>query len=147
MAQDNHNPPRQNPDVTHEHSDVNVRVILAFGMALAIAAVVIHVGLYWLLASYKKGEADPTPPLTALEAGDQVPPPPRLRVSPRADLAEMRAAEDRELQTYGWLDREKNVVRIPIDRAMELIAERGLPTRKQSEEKKAKTKEQPKTKQ
>jgi hypothetical protein len=34
------------------------------------------------------------------------------------------------LQSYGWIDQQKGVVRIPIERAMELTAERGLPVRK-----------------
>jgi hypothetical protein len=134
MGEHNDIPPRENPDVAHEHSDVNVRAILVFGVALALAAVVIHVGLYWLLQSYENRATEATLPLRTIESGEQIPPPPRLRVSPRADLAEMRAAEDKELQTYGWVDKEKSIVRLPIDRAMELIAERGLPTRKQAEE-------------
>jgi len=47
----------------------------------------------------------------------------------------MRAAQERQLTTYGWLDKEKQTVRIPIDRAMELLAKRGLPARKQTETK------------
>jgi hypothetical protein len=46
-------------------------------------------------------------------------------------LAELRAAEEEILGSYSWAEKEKNVVRIPIERAMELIAERGLPARKQ----------------
>ena len=45
-------------------------------------------------------------------------------------LAAVRAAEEKVLQTYGWVDKEQKIVRIPIDRAMELLAERGLPARK-----------------
>jgi hypothetical protein len=131
MPEQNLSRPRENPDVAHEQSDVNVRAILVFGLALAVAALVIHLGLYWLLESYKKRTAESVAPMAAIEAGDQIPEP-RLRVSPRTDLAEMRAAEDKELQTYGWVDKENKIIRIPIDRAMELLAERGLPTRKES---------------
>jgi hypothetical protein len=35
----------------------------------------------------------------------------------------------RRLSSYGWVDREAGIVRIPIDRAMDLLAERGLPAR------------------
>lgn len=42
---------------------------------------------------------------------------------------QLRATEDAILTTYGWVDREKGVVRIPIDRAIDLLAQRGLPTR------------------
>jgi len=50
----------------------------------------------------------------------------------------MRAAQERELTTYGWVDKEKQTVRIPIDRAMELLAQRGLPARNPVEERRNK---------
>ncbi len=39
----------------------------------------------------------------------------------------MHAKEDLLLENYSWVDESKGVVRIPIERAMELVAERGLP--------------------
>jgi hypothetical protein len=131
MPEHSHVPPRDNPDVAHARSDVNVRLILVFGIALLMAALLIHAGLYWLLEYYN----EPPPPTArvgpAASAQDPSPPAPRLQVAPRADMANLRAAEEKELQTYGWVDREKKVIRIPIDRAMQLIAERGLPARKE----------------
>jgi hypothetical protein len=38
-------------------------------------------------------------------------------------LTELRAKEDAELGSYGWVDRKKGIVRIPIDRAMELVVQ------------------------
>jgi hypothetical protein len=125
VAEHNHTPVGDNPDVGHEQSDVNIRAIVLFAVALLIAAIVIHIGLYWLLEFYR----EESPVVTAPRAEEQVPPP-RLQISPRAHLAEMRAAQERELTTYGWVDKEKQTVRIPIDRAMELLAQRGLPARK-----------------
>jgi hypothetical protein len=132
MPEHNHVPPRDNPDVAHEHSDVNVRLILIFGAALLVAALVIHLALYWLLERYNESSPRPSRAASAPGTQESLPPEPRLQVAPRADMANMRAAEERELQTYGWVDREKQVVRIPIDRAMQLIAERGLPARKEA---------------
>jgi hypothetical protein len=40
-------------------------------------------------------------------------------------LRALRAAENAILEHYGWVDRDKGVVHIPIDRAMDLLAERG----------------------
>jgi hypothetical protein len=54
---------------------------------------------------------------------------PHLQLSPPKDLREFRAREETELNTYGWIDRTNGVVRVPIDRAMELVLQRGLPTR------------------
>jgi hypothetical protein len=41
----------------------------------------------------------------------------------------MRAEEDQILGSYGWIDRERGIVRVPIDRAITLLAQKGLPTR------------------
>jgi len=56
-------------------------------------------------------------------------PEPRLQIAPQLDLAAMRAREEAELHSYGWIDRKAGVVRLPIDRAMELMVQRGLPVR------------------
>jgi hypothetical protein len=122
---------RDNPEVSHETADVDVRGILRFGGALAIVAVVIHIALYWLLLYYNQREARRETPTTSAQSKEEPPPEPRLRVAPRADLLEMRRAEDQVLNSYGWVDREKNIVRVPIERGMEIIAKQGLPVRKQ----------------
>lgn len=122
--------PEDNPEVRHEPRDINVRVIFGFGLALVIGAVVVHLGLYWLLWHYERTAAERAREISPIEVTPPMPPEPRLQVSPPADLAAMRAAEDEVLQSYGWIDKEENVVRIPIERAMELLAERGLPARK-----------------
>ena len=44
-------------------------------------------------------------------------------------LKQLRATEDAILTTYGWVDRKGGIVRIPIDRAIDLLAQRGLPTK------------------
>lgn len=130
MADTDHGRPQDNPEVRHEHRDINVRVIVGFGLALVIAAIVVHLGLYWLLWRFERIAAERAPEISPIEVTPPMPPEPGLRVSPPADLAAMRAAEEKVLETYGWVDKERKIVRIPIDRAMELLAERGLPTRK-----------------
>lgn len=52
---------------------------------------------------------------------------PLLQVNPEEDLRAMTAEDAANLNTYGWIDRPAGVVRVPIARAMDLIAERGLP--------------------
>jgi hypothetical protein len=56
-------------------------------------------------------------------------PRPNLQINPRDELLALDARDDAVLHSYEWVDREAGVVRIPIGRAMELLAERGLPTR------------------
>ncbi len=57
---------------------------------------------------------------------DAAPPLPRLQVQPVRHWREFRSAEMDRLATYGWMDRTSGVVHIPIDRAMDLVAERGI---------------------
>jgi hypothetical protein len=54
-------------------------------------------------------------------------PEPRLQLSPPADMEAFRAREEGELTTYGWVNKTSGIVRIPIQRAMEILAQRGLP--------------------
>jgi hypothetical protein len=131
VAQHESSPPRDNPRVAHEGADVNVKAIAGFALSLVIITLVVHLALYWLLDYYGERQARLQEPLTLIEPTDEPPPAPRLEVAPRAALAELRAAEDRNLQGYGWVDREKKIVRIPIRQAMEIIAEKGLPVRKE----------------
>jgi hypothetical protein len=58
-----------------------------------------------------------------------LPPEPRLQADPSDDIAKLRAYEESMLERYSWVDRDKGIVRIPIDRAIEITAQRGLPSR------------------
>ena len=63
-------------------------------------------------------------------AGDrsQAFPNPQLEEDEIHELREVRDAEEEKLYTYGWVDQNAGTVHIPIERAMQLIVERGLPT-------------------
>jgi len=58
-------------------------------------------------------------------------PTPRLEDDERGQLNGIRIEEENTLSSYGWVDQKSGVVRIPIERAMDLIAEKGLPVRSQ----------------
>jgi hypothetical protein len=62
----------------------------------------------------------------AAEPG-QRPPSPRLQIDAKADLASFRRNEQSQLDSPGWIDRDQNIVRIPIGDAMRIVARRGLP--------------------
>lgn len=55
------------------------------------------------------------------------PPGPRLQTSPERDLQQFRAEEDKRLNTYYWIDKEKGTLHIPIDEAMRAAVEKGIP--------------------
>jgi hypothetical protein len=122
--------PPDNPEVVHEESDVNVRAIFGFGAGLVALAIVVHL-LLWLLVNYYTKQADQVPrdfPLSA-EYQQQPPPEPRLQTRPQEDLRELRAREDAILNGYGWVDKNAGVAHIPIEEAMKIVAQRGLPAR------------------
>jgi hypothetical protein len=110
-----------------ELSDVGFRAIVLFGLGLLIFAGVIHVSMNWIFGYFAARQARLDVRPSALADPRQVPPEPRLQITPAQDLQQMRAAEDALLNTYGWVDREAGIVRLPIDRAIQLLAERGLP--------------------
>jgi len=59
-------------------------------------------------------------------------PEPRLETDEPREIRAFRVQEEQRLHSYGWVDQPAGVVRIPIDRAMDLLAQRGLPTRPQA---------------
>ncbi len=115
----------------HEERDVVFGPIVRASIGLAIV-LVLTAGAMWLLftalAARQAAQSAPRSPLAA-EAGRALPPEPRLQAQPVQDLQALHAAEDEVLQHYAWVDRAQGVVRIPIERAMELLARRGLPAR------------------
>ena len=127
-------PRRENRAVSHDDRDVDVRAILRFVAILVGAAAVIHIALWgfqgWL-ESDVDAEHPAAPPMATLRPSS--PPAPRLETVPRADLAALRASEDTRLGSYGWVDRDAGVVHIPVERAMTLVLERGLPARPAAE--------------
>lgn len=122
------------PDVAlgHETRDVSTRVVVVFAISLVVGAVLVHVAI-WLVYLYFGAQADRAYavrqfPLAAVGAPPQ-PPAPRLQTQPREELKAMRAAEAQRLNGYGWVNPAAGVAHIPIDRAMQLTLQQGLPAR------------------
>ncbi|MDP2054473.1 MAG: hypothetical protein Q8L75_12610, partial [Acidobacteriota bacterium] len=57
------------------------------------------------------------------------PPVPNLQMQPFKDIYVLHEGEAQKLGTYAWVDKDGGVVRVPIDRAMEVLLQRGLPVR------------------
>ena len=129
------NEPESNPTVAHEETDADTRAITQFGIALALVLVLSQLGLWWLFNSFTRRESKLSPPVSALVRAQAPtePPEPRLQANPQADMRTMREREETVLNHYGWVDPNRGVVRIPIDRALDLVAERGLPQFKATE--------------
>jgi hypothetical protein len=123
--------PAEAARVGHEMSDVNLGGVVVFALGLVITLVVLYLVLWMLFAFLAETATRRAVRQYPLAAGRQerLPPSPRLQLNPREDLRELRSAEDAVLNSYGWLDRNGGVVHIPIDEAMKLAVQRGLPAR------------------
>jgi hypothetical protein len=117
---------RRNPHVRYESGDVNAVSVTKFGIAMAFLIIVFLFGLAGLFRYFAKlaAEAQPPEPMGGIER--KLPPEPRLEAHPSLDMKQMLADEDRLEHQYAWIDPDKGIVRIPVDRAMELILEKSL---------------------
>jgi uncharacterized membrane protein len=122
------------PENRHEHRDVNVFALGKFAIGLIIVTIFcigLVAGVFQYLLHREGGI-----PISRMEApaqdARQLPPEPRLEETPALDLQQMRSAEQKLQTSYGWLDESAGIVRLPIDRAMDLVVQRGLPARPQA---------------
>jgi hypothetical protein len=117
--------------VGHETSDVSVRAVALSGVALVgvLGLVLIATAALQYVFTRRGLESRPPPPALTLPTQVTPPPEPRLQAAPAQELQKFRADEESLLNSYGWVDQNAGVVRIPITRAMDLILQRGLPTR------------------
>ena len=115
-----------NPGIGHETTDVNVWAVGKFAIGLVIVCVVSIALLFGLLKFFQSREE--TSVANTVEP-TKLFPEPQLQKTPVADLKAIRAQEDKLLNGYAWVDQPKGVVRIPVERAIEVLAKRGLPSR------------------
>jgi len=115
---------RAEPDV------VSAKLVVGFAILLtimAVAAGAIVAALFWHLdrvAQRRDAQIVVESGLQRQEAA--VPPVPRLQVFPVRHWTDFQTAEKERLESYGWMDRSTGAVHIPIERAIDLVAERGV---------------------
>jgi hypothetical protein len=117
----------------YEHTDIDPSIGYQFGIWLAVAMLIsfgIVYGTFWLFEGREKAAntAAQKYPLAA-SVPHKEPPGPNLQKQPFKDIYMLHEGEAQKLTTYGWVDKEGGVTRIPIDRAMELMLQRGFPAR------------------
>jgi hypothetical protein len=131
-----------------ERRDIGAKGILYFLLGLAVVTlliVLLLMGMFDFLDKREKAQQPPVNPLAtnvpedsrklSVDYGDYLKqnfPAPQLEIDERNQLDHMRLEEEGTLNSYGWVDEKAGTVHIPIERAMDLVAERGLPTRDQS---------------
>ena len=115
----------------HEETDVDIRAIFGFGAGMIVVGAALAFAVFVLFGYFDSREGAKVAPEfpLAVTREDRLPPEPRLQINPREDLQNMRTNEDAILSGYGWVDKNAGIVRIPIDQAMKLTLQRGLPAR------------------
>jgi hypothetical protein len=109
----------------YETRDLGRRSILWPVATLAILLLATFLGSAIMLRLWSKPHVTGVGGFSAKVEPTQVAPEPRLQVAPAADLKKLRAIEDARLRQYEWIDRQAGIAAIPIERAMEMLAERG----------------------
>jgi hypothetical protein len=119
-------------DTTHfEHTDINCRGTFLTGVAVLVGLWVFTGLLYFYFAFLSHYRAEMSrPPLAIEEHGTRLPPEPRLQQSPPRDYQAYLKSEEGKLDHYFWVDKAKGQVAIPIGRAMQILAQKGIPPQK-----------------
>jgi hypothetical protein len=108
----------------HETTEVNVKTIV---VSLAFLAVGTFLVCMLVVGIFRFFNSTYHPDVSAQQSQPQVPPEPRLEVAPARQIIDLRAREDHILSTYSWIDKNAGTVRVPIDRAIDMLAQKGLP--------------------
>lgn len=120
------------PGAKYEHTDIDTSIGYKFALWLAVAMMLsagIVYGTFWFFEGQTR-TADAVAQKYPLAVGqDKTPLAPNLQTQPFKDIYLLRKSEAEKLDSYGWVDKEGGIARIPIDRAMDVVLERGLPAR------------------
>lgn len=116
------------PAEHYERRDANIPALAQFAFWLGVTIFAAVLGMKCVFDYFAKVQKL-GPPASPFENARVLPPSPRLQVEPHVELQNYREAQREALSTYGWVDKPNGVVRIPIDRAMDLILQHGLAAR------------------
>jgi hypothetical protein len=115
----------QNKPRAHELSDWNLKWVLWGAITLVLSVAIMLSASWWVFRKFQNIAANRQ---MGTAVGPPIEPPaPRLEVSQDADWIAMLQKEQAILQSYGWVDRSQGLSRIPSEREMQIIAQRGFP--------------------
>lgn len=120
------------PGAKYEHTDIDVNVGYKFGLWLTVS-MLISIGIVTGAFYFFEGQQNSANALAQkypLAVGQvKAPPAPNLQNQPFKDLYMLRQAEAEKMSNYGWIDRDGGIARLPIDRAIDAMLEKGFPAR------------------
>jgi len=112
-------------ELKHQGTDVKFSAVIEAGILFVVILAFILGGMWFAYRYLRAADQERDVRRTFVETKPPVPPEPRLQVSPQGDLQEYLQKQREALTSYGWVSRPDGRVRIPIDRAMELLVERS----------------------
>jgi len=110
----------------YETRDANVRGVFTFLVILSLLLILTAL-LCWGMFKYFSVAQANREPASPFAGARQLPVGPQLQVNPREDLLRFRAEQEHSLESYSWENRDDGTVRVPIERAMEMLLKQGLP--------------------
>jgi hypothetical protein len=110
----------------HEHADLKTASLFKVIAAFVVIVVVIGAAVWWMYGFIRSEDEARDVRRTLIPAPSPLPEQPRLQVNPAEEFRKFKAEQDQVLHSYGWVSRDTGRVRIPIERAMDLVAERGV---------------------
>ena len=128
----------QSESKAYETRDIKLRPLVVFIAGLAVVGLVVYLVVFLMLrlfggqAAREDARVAPSSAVSRPAPGpgeERLPPAPRIQVNAAADMDALRRQEAAALTTYGWVDRQAGIVRIPIDVAMTQILDEGLAVR------------------
>jgi hypothetical protein len=108
----------------YELSDLRPKTIALFALILTVTLFVVFLVTYEMARDFHDRQASGRAPTRPYAQRREPLPTPRLWVTPAEELKAMRSAEDAILHSYAWVDKQNGIARIPIERAMEWLAEK-----------------------
>jgi hypothetical protein len=117
----------RDPSTRFEAGDLHPKAVFLTGVGVLVGTWVIVMLVYPLFVYLKNERSGGPPPPAAARQGNPVPPEPRIQANPKKDLHDFRVWEESQLNSYQWVDRAHQVVSIPIDQAIKIVARRGIP--------------------
>jgi hypothetical protein len=130
--------PEARRDVAFEATDVGaarvIWVVIAGIIAGGLLIVAVTILFFAVVQSPPVLSFPPAGVAINQAAATPLPPEPRLEDQPGVTAEFVRSREEPVLNGYGWVDQKNGVARIPIQRAMDLVAQQGLPARAASDQ-------------
>jgi hypothetical protein len=124
-----HNEPGDPAGRKYETSDAHFKSVFVTGVVLLgimVLGLLLSLGVYALWNRHTAAPGTHAETMINPDLSKQ-PPGPNLQSDPHAALVALRRAEDSILTSYAWVSRDSGIVRVPVERAIELLVKKGLP--------------------